>query len=171
MKRINFSLLVVGALLPGFFSSCSTSSKKEKEKSAKILKEENALPNMFIRMLDGTNLSAKSLLGSKTIFILFQPDCDHCQKEAKGIRDNVMAFKNYKVYFITAARIKEVEKFSNDFKFSDQKNFHFAMTDVQSIINSYGPIQAPSIYIYSATGKLLTQFNGETEMENILKAL
>ncbi len=171
MNAFVFRLWILVLISSVILTSCSSSPKKQEEQNEIVKKQVNEFPNMFILTLEGSAISAKRLIGKKTIFILFQPDCDHCQKEAKQIRENIEAFRDYEIYFVTAAKVEEVKNFSIDYKFEEHKNFHFATTDIQSIINSYGPIQAPSIYIYSEQGKLLTQFNGQTEIENILKVL
>ena len=150
----------------------SCSSKKEPDKPAVIVNpQESELPQMALTEIDGKQFSAKNLIGQKNFFILFQPDCEHCQKEAQQISERLPAFKNYEIYFISSAPLDAIKKFSEDFKMNTQKNIHFVGTDVQNIIDSYGPIPAPSIYIYSEQGKLLNKFNGEIEIDSVLKQL
>ncbi|HTJ52395.1 MAG TPA: hypothetical protein VL443_23210, partial [Cyclobacteriaceae bacterium] len=102
---------------------------------------------------------------------LFQPDCDHCQNEAKQISTRIAAFSKYEVYFLSSAPVKEIEKFSVTYKLNTTKNFHFANTDVQGVIDSFGPIPAPSIFIYSEAGEQVNKFEGEMEMDVVIKYL
>jgi len=149
----------------------SCSPKKEADKPEAVDRQQNELPQMSLTNLDGIKFLAPSLLGRKIIFILFQPDCEHCQNETRQINERLPAFKNYEIYFISSAPIDDIKKFSEDFKMNTQENIHFAGTDVQNIIDSYGPISAPSIYIYSEQGKLLNRFNGEIGIDIVLKSL
>jgi hypothetical protein len=48
----------------------------------------NELPNMFLMNADGSILEAKQLRG-KVIIIIYFPDCDHCEREATEIRNNI----------------------------------------------------------------------------------
>lgn len=157
------SLIILGA--------CSNPKNKKEISFAVAQPQVKTLPAMYIRTTDGKTMSARTLSGKKTILILFQPDCDHCQNEARQIRENIAHFNHYQVYFVTAAKTEEAKSFLVDFRFDNIKNFHFATTDVQSILNSYGPVSTPSIYIYSEQGELRAQFNGQTEIETILKVI
>ena len=161
MKRIILlSLLIV-------LGSCS-SKKKDTERQPVVIP--NDLPSMQIRMLDGNTLEAKTIKGP-AVLILFQPDCDHCQNEARQFREYLSAFKNYSLYFVSSGAIPEIEKFSVDYKLSGIENVAFGFTTVENILNNFGPIQAPSVYIYSEQEKLVQKFNGEVDISVILKYL
>jgi peroxiredoxin len=167
-------------LFIGIQISCSSSVKKEpltepkqeEKKEVEVTKgQTKTLPNMKLTRLDGSTFNAQSLVGSKVIFILFQPDCEHCQNEATQIAARLEKFSKYTLYFISSAALKDIQKFSVDYKLSGWPNINFAKTEVQSIIDSYGPIPAPSIFIYSEKGELLNSFEGEMEIDVVIKYL
>src|SRR5687768_1589568 len=109
MRKYN---LITAALLIMFVSwSCARSSSVEK-KNNQSPQPPNDLPSMTITKLDGSEIDIRALKG-KMILILFQPDCDHCQREAKEIREHIDAFKEYSIYFISADQIPAIEKFGN----------------------------------------------------------
>src|SRR5689334_3320362 len=103
--------------------------KKERQQALKT----NDLPAMLITTTQGQPIFTKDLSG-KTILILFQPDCDHCQREAKQIRDSLSAFQDYEMYFISTAMPADLEKFSADYKFTGEPNVHFANTSLDHIL-------------------------------------
>lgn len=140
------------------FWSCS---KKNQE-------TQNDLPKMQINLINGPVVQAKEI-DEKTIIVLFQPDCSHCHKEAKQIAENLESFKAYKLYFVSSAALSDIERFGNDFELTGKENVRFGSALSESIYNNYGPIEAPSIYIYSEEGKLIKQFNGEVEISELLK--
>jgi thiol-disulfide isomerase/thioredoxin len=147
-------------------------TKKEKEGTSSlpaIPAPVNDLPTMPITFLDGTTVNAHDLKG-KNILILFQPDCDHCQHEAEQLQQNLESFKEYSLYFISAASQAEIEKFATDYKLKGHANIYFGITSSENVINNFGPIQAPSIYIYSDQ-KLIKDFNGQVDVSVIIKYL
>ncbi len=125
------------------------------------------LPDMLLVRTDGTQRNAQDLEG-KVALMLFQPDCDHCQREAVQIREHLKAFKNYTIYFVTSVPLTEIEQFASEYGLKDKKNVFFAYTDLQNILNIFGAVPTPSLYIYSSQKRLVKTFNGETPIESIL---
>src|SRR5688572_15396456 len=144
---MNKFLLLTFSLIAVLISACKTEKKNEPPTASRA----NDLPAMLITKLDGTSVNAKNLAG-KTILILFFPDCDHCQREAKAIQEHLESFGEYNLYFISTASTPEVGKFSVDYGLSGNTNVHFATTTVQQVLDNFGPVDAPSLYIYSAEG-------------------
>jgi peroxiredoxin len=167
MKR---NIVIFSMLVLTFVLSCSKEKKEPAPEEEKVMAQANDLPTMALTMLDGSQLQAKDLKGS-TIIILFQPDCDHCQREAKAIHENIKAFQNYSLYFVSGATPQELDTFAHQYGFSSISNVHFANTQVQSIIDNFGQISAPSLYVYNGMGKLVTKFNGETDITQILESI
>lgn len=130
----------------------------------------NERPSMKIALADGNQVDVKAL-SHKMVLVLFQPDCDHCQREAKEIHDHLGAFKDYQVYFISSHPMQVINQFSKDYQLDNKPNVHFAFTTVDNVLNNFGPISAPSLYIYSEQGKLVKKFNGETDIQEIIKFL
>jgi thiol-disulfide isomerase/thioredoxin len=147
-------------------------TKKEREGASSlppIPVPVNDLPAMSITLLDGTTVDARELKG-KNILVLFQPDCDHCQHEAEQIKTNLESFKEYAMYFVSSAPQAEIEKFAIDYQLKDIANIYFGITSSESVINNFGPIQAPSIYIY-ADQKLVKDFSGQVDVSVIIQYL
>ncbi len=157
---------VVFGVLLGIFVQCSTPrSEKEPEQIQALV---NDLPQMTIVSLEGSEINVKELEGKK-VLIFFQPDCDHCQREAVEIQENLEAFKNTNLYFITSQTLEEAKNFANTYGLSDQPNITFARTSTESVLKNYGPIATPSIYIYTENNVLIKAFNGEVKIETVLK--
>jgi len=168
MKKIIIAfsvLLVIG-------TACSTKKRTNLENPSLSAKPAMTdLPSILLTKLDGSKFSAKSLQGHPVILVLFQASCDHCQREAKQIKAHIESFRNYQIYFISADSPQEASKFAIDYGLGGELNVTFALTDVPSVLNTFGPVSTPSVYIYDAGGKLITKFNGETDISLILKRL
>lgn len=151
-----------------FVMLIACSSKKE-ERAVASTPPVNEYPDLVLSFSDGEKLSAKTLKGNN-IFILFQPDCDHCQHEAVEIGQRLNEFKDYTLYFISSSPMEQIMKFAKDFDLASKKNVRFAWTTNESVLTYYGSIPTPSIYVYSK-GELRTSFNGQTPVGEIVKAL
>jgi peroxiredoxin len=168
MTMKNISILLIAGML-----TVVACNKQQEQNSETDLSSTpalvNELPTMHITLLDSTRLSARDFSG-KIVIVMFQPDCDHCQREAKQIRENIDAFKAYQVYFVSSAGGEELKKFAGEYKLDNYSHVHFGSTTVEEIISSLGQIDAPSVYIYD-NGKLRQKFNGETDIAEIMKHL
>jgi hypothetical protein len=151
------------------FTSLACSQKKEVESVAQVATQVNEYPDITLRLSDGSEVRAKELKGNN-LFVMFQPDCDHCQEEAVQIEQRLEEFKDYKLYFISSAPMEHITAFARNFRLHDRPNVTFAWTATEGVLTYYGPIQTPSVYIYS-NGQLRQAFNGQTDIGKILNAL
>lgn len=147
---------------------CSV-KKEEKVKDEPAVAIVNEYPDLSLTLQDGTRISTRSLQG-KNMFVFFQPECDHCQQEAAEIQQQLNSFKDYTLYFISSAPLPQVIQFSEDYGLNNKQNIKFAVTSSEGVLTHYGPIQTPSVYIYSE-GRLKKSFNGQTKVDNILNNL
>ncbi len=147
--------------------SCQTRKETKAQPVESI--ETNDLPQMTLTFKGQSPVSVKSLEG-KVVLIFFQPDCDHCQREAKEISEHLESFSRYKVYFITTDNFDLIDQFAKDYNLSGKANIHFSKTTLNEILNTVGQISAPSMFIYD-NKKLIKHLDGETPIAEILKYL
>ncbi len=159
------NFLILGVIL-SFAFSCSTKQKEQVAQKSEV----NDLPYLTTSLIDGEKVNLRELPGN-SILILFFADCDHCQREAVAIHEKINAFSKYELYFLSSNTEQEIEKFAKDYKLYDQSNVKFGKVDGGKVFQTFGAIPTPSVYIYSAQRKLVKQFNGETNIEEIIKFL
>lgn len=164
MKRMGLIAFMI--LEASILFCCGVSADKKVEKME--MQAPNDLPQMTIAFLDGSQMQAKKLEG-KIVIILFFPDCDHCQREAAQIQKELASFKDHTLYFLTTAERQETEKFAIDYKLNNIKSVKFGFITVNDVLTNFGSVSTPSLYIYSADHKLVQKFNGETQLDVILK--
>jgi peroxiredoxin len=157
--------------------SCSEKTEQQTETTVdthdttpSVSKVKNERPVMTFTLLDGQQIQAVDI-DQPMVLILFQPDCDHCQNEAKQIKNRLDAFNNYQVYFISSQAHEQIKKFGADYKLLNIPNVFFGSTSVQSVLDNFGAIAAPSLYIYSKEGKLVESFEGEVDIGVVLQYL
>jgi peroxiredoxin len=166
--RLLFTIAVLALLT----TSCSTPSKKQEEHqdvADQPVRPINELPRMTATLINRSSVNLHNLKGN-TMIILFQPDCDHCQREAQQIRQHLDNFKDYTLYFISADQLPAIEAFGKTYDLLGFENVVFGSTTVDSVISNFGPVPAPSVYIYS-NQKLVQKFNGEVAIERILETI
>lgn len=174
-----FAALLLGLLV--VFSGCSSRNENNEnkeategtartEKKAETRKGPSDLPALALTMPGGTQIMANSLPG-KNVLVLFQPDCEDCQREAVQIRENLQAFNDYAIYFISDASLPVQAQFAKAYDLMDTNNVHFAQTSINEILQTLGPLPVPSIFLYSEEGRLVKAFKGETEIQQILNHL
>jgi peroxiredoxin len=148
------------------FISCSTKPSQQ----ALVKPTTNDFPYMAGTAMSGDEVNFRELSGN-TIIVIFFADCDHCQREAAAIRDRMDAFKKYNLYFISSNEMKDIHRFAKDYQLVDFENVTFVKVDGGKVVQTFGAIPTPSVYIYSAEKKLVKHFNGETNIEEIIKFL
>lgn len=157
------------AILLLIVQSCSKNQAETEATSENPAAAVNEQPSFVITLLDNTQVNVQDLTG-KNALVFFQPDCDHCQREAQEFERNLEAFGGTTIYFITSGPMEEIKAFADTYKLNGRPNVHFAFTPALNVLNNYGPISAPSVYIYSEDHKLVKGFNGETPIERIIAA-
>ncbi len=130
----------------------------------------NDLPELPLRRSDGTQFTARSLAG-KVILVFFLPDCDHCQREARQISNNLNAFRDYTLYFVSTAPLPEQEQFGREYNLSGRPNVSFAQASPDELYKHFGLFPTPTVYIYREGGRLVKVFRDETPVEQIIAAL
>lgn len=163
-----FFVMVVLTGCGGKESARPADEPKRVAESEQVQSNTSELPDLPLTMRDGSRKSASELSGNVAL-ILFQPDCDHCQREAEDIRRNIAGFKDFELYFISSAPIEEVIQFARQYDLENRKSVHLGTTTVPDILRNFGPIDAPSIYLYGKNGRLIQSFNGEVAIEVVLK--
>ena len=163
MKRFGIValILIIGGLVYYL-------AKDREEKPQEIASTTaNEYPPMLIANPDGSQVTLTELKGNN-IIVFFQPDCDHCQREAKAIADNIEGFSEYQLYFISLDDFNLMNEFATEFGLAGKSNVSFGRTTLDDILNNLGRISPPSLYIYRE-GKLIKHLDGEKDIVEILR--
>ena len=160
MKKIFIFLSVL------LLVACSTQKKESTPGSINV----NELPAIPLTLISGERVMVNSL-GGNTILIFYVPDCDHCQREAEAIRNQLEVFKNYSLYFIAASEPEEIKRFAERYQLNGRVNVFFARAEVADVVREMGPVGTPALYIYSHEKRLIKKFDGETQVAEIAEVL
>lgn len=167
MKHLTFFLIAVSAVM---LRCNKTTTDSGDAAGVEVASAVNELPEMNLVTMDQQVIHVHELTG-KNILIFYRPECDHCQREATAIRENLDAFREYQIYFVGTDGHEASQTFAKDYDLEGKSNVHFVQTSVNEILDRLGPISTPSLYIYSEERRLVRHLDGETAIEEILRYL
>ncbi|MER0440343.1 hypothetical protein [Emticicia sp. W12TSBA100-4] len=103
------------------------------------------------------------------IILFFNPDCDHCQYEAKSILEHNSDFANTNFWWVTTVDSSAINDFSQKYNLDNLSNHYFAKLPAEKVVETFGSVSVPHIFIYDKTGVLQKEFRGETKIEALLR--
>jgi hypothetical protein len=131
------------------------------------------LPKFQFVTLSGKPFTHTSVTGGKkSIFILFDIGCDHCQREMVAIGKRFNEFAGNQFYLVSMDEKPGVEKFMKNYgkNLYGQKNVSVLLDPNRAFVGAFLPRKLPSIYIFSPSNKLVWHQDGEQGVDEILKA-
>lgn len=133
------------------------------------------IPNFtFYKVKSGVSFTNADIpKGKKTVFILFDPGCSHCQHEAAALSKNYSKLKNVNIYFVSmndpALQATFLETFGKDLV--GKSNVEVLYDKNQEFIQKFHiPKQFPANYVYGSDMKLQTSWDGERDINKIIEA-
>ncbi|MXV51118.1 redoxin domain-containing protein [Pedobacter sp. HMF7647] len=111
--------------------------------------------------------------GKKSMIILFDTSCEHCQHEMKDIGNRFTDFKNVNFYLVSMDGKTEIVKFMESYgkKLYGQKNVTVLTDSLRQFIPTFQPTKFPAMYAYAANGSLIEYFSGQHDVNDIIKAI
>lgn len=128
------------------------------------------LPQFAFELPDGSTLTPDVMPEQPVIVFYFDPDCDHCNKQAKLVMEQPEFFEGVTLVWVSwAMKVEDNVKFFQKY-FMDMPDKVYIARDVQfSIDQLFGYSEVPSIYVYDKTWKRTASFAAETDPEILLK--
>jgi peroxiredoxin len=106
------------------------------------------------------------------IVFYFDPDCDHCQQEAKWISAEMKRFIGIQMVWVAYAEPTAIADFGKKyFAGSYNKGAYFLRDKDYKFDKYFGYSQAPSIYVYNKKWELVKSFSNEIGVSDLLAPL
>jgi thiol-disulfide isomerase/thioredoxin len=159
-KRISFAATLL---------LCCLFSFSQHDSSAPYLRFPTVPPFKILKV-DSMGYYTKADLKSKrpVLFILFNPDCEHCQHETEQIISRMEDFKKIQIVMATSMSFAAMKNFYQKYDIGRFDNI-FMGQDFQYVLPSFFMIRnLPYLAMYDKKGKLLTTFEGTMSMDDIL---
>ena len=90
------------------------------EKKQQIAATVQQLPNVSLLALDSTSFSLSEAVGNRAaVLFFFHPDCEHCQSEARQVRENAGALSAAKLIWISYENLSRLREFNEEYKLTE----------------------------------------------------
>jgi thiol-disulfide isomerase/thioredoxin len=150
----------------------TTYAQKDSTPLAPYLKTKQ-VPGFKLLLMDSSTLFYKYQLKKKmpTVIIYFNPDCDHCQHEAKSLVDSIKYVRHIQFVFASYAKFDEIKDFDLQYHLSEQPNIKVGRDEKYFIPVFYKVRFTPFLAIYDKNGNLLEAFEGGTTVKNMINVV
>lgn len=129
-----------------------------------------SLPPMKLLLIDSTTWFTTENVPSKTatMVMLFDPDCEHCQKETQDIINQIDKFKNITIIMATPLAFGKIKEFYNRYNLNRFKNIIVGRDVSFTLPVFYNVSNLPLLAFYTKKGKLIDTFEGNLSIAKIL---
>lgn len=105
-----FYRIVLGLLLPLTIATSAACSHDDDPEDAAVVHVGDSLPAFSVRMMDGTWMSRDSLVGRRSVVVLFNTGCGDCRQELPVVDSLYVRHRaDADVRFVAIARAEESE--------------------------------------------------------------
>lgn len=131
------------------------------------------LPQFTIyKASDSTAFTRENLHKKKpVVFLLFSPDCEHCQHETQELIANMNKFKNAQIVMITYMPYDMMKDFYKNYKIADYPLITMGRDGKYLLPTFFDVKSLPAIYVYDKKGKFKQAFAGSVKIDKIAAAL
>lgn len=164
MKKLFISLFIIFIGITAFSQVDSTDP---------VYRRFPTIPEFIVvKAPDSTAFSRENLKKKKpVVFMIFSPECEHCQHETKALIADINKFKNAQILMITWLPYEEMIQFYKDYKIADYPEITMARDDKFFFPSYFRVRNFPSIYVYNKKGSLVKNFEGSVKIDSIAAAL
>jgi len=163
-RKILLSFILIAVLGALFFLVANTITKLQHQKQ--VAGQLKTIPYLPVTTI-GSDKDWNGASGP-VIIIFFNSGCEHCQNEAGAIQQNLSAFAETNLWFVSDEAEEKIAAFSREFQLDAKENVWWLKMQPEDVYKTFGPIMVPHIWIYSKDGQLVKEFKGETKVEAIL---
>lgn len=131
------------------------------------------LPQFTIYKAADSSIFTRANLAKRkpTIFIIFSPDCEHCQHETEALIANIDKFKRAQIVMVEYLAFEEMVKFYKNYQIEKYPNIIMGR-DAKFYLPLFFKVESlPAIYVYDKKGNFKQAFSGSVKMEKIAAAL
>ncbi|MBS1776208.1 MAG: hypothetical protein JSS64_07995 [Bacteroidetes bacterium] len=168
-------LLIVVLLLVSGFCNAQKRKPHPSQHNAPITsyKELGAkLPPINFYRRDGVSIRNEDITGRNLVIMLFNPTCDHCEKQAILFEQNMAAFLHTDLLLVAASGMGPyLGYFVNNIHADNYPKIQIALDSSDYINQTFRYESLPQINIYDAKRKLIKVFTGNAPIDSISRYL
>ncbi|MFD0863639.1 TlpA family protein disulfide reductase [Sungkyunkwania multivorans] len=163
------SSIVLSLSLLAFFGFKMSNKIKDKKATAERIQQ---IPAFSFYSLNDEKFTNDNLsIGSKTLFIYFNSECEFCQEEIAQINQNIDYFKGTQLIFISHENKSAIAIFADKYKALKGDNIHFLYDDKATFSTIFDAKSVPFALVYDSNKQLVGKFKGITKVYNLAESL
>ena len=160
----NTVMFFVSALL--FFSGFS-----QTDSTIAPYKRFPSLPPIQILLSDSTTLYTKAQIpiGKPVLFMIFSPDCSHCQNETEELKAHINELKDVQIVMITFHPLWQMNEFISKYGLATYKNIVVGKDINYITMGFYDLHKIPYLAMYNKKGALIEGFEGSLPIPEVIE--
>jgi peroxiredoxin len=137
-----------------------------------VVENTESIPDFAYQNIQGSDFKKDDLdKNLPVVFIYFNSECEYCQHEAREIQENIAAFKNTQLLFVSTEQPAKIKEFAQTYKLKTYDNIYFLYDERNHFARTFDATTIPFIAVYNKEHKLIEKFKGQVKVANILAAL
>ena len=131
------------------------------------------LPPIQILLSDSSTMFTKAQIpqGKPVLFMIFSPDCSHCQHETEELKAHMDEMKDLEIVMITYHPIYMMKDFVANYGLAKYPNIVVGK-DIYYITTGFFDIHnIPYLAMYDKKGKLIEGFEGSLPIPQVIKIM
>ena len=136
-------------------------------------RKDGTLPEFKLLLPDGKTWFTKADLpkGKPVMVMLFNPDCDHCQKQTWAIRQGIDRLGDLQIVMSTYRNLQMLGQFVELYELKRFPTIRAGRDEQYRLAPYYQVSGLPMMILYDRDGRLLDTIQGDQGIEPILKSL
>jgi cytochrome oxidase Cu insertion factor (SCO1/SenC/PrrC family) len=135
-------------------------------------KQSTSFPAFELQQADNSVFTPSRLKKNvPTVVIFFSPGCDHCLHQMDWMMKRSADLKKYQFVMATYQPVEELAEFNKKYNLAKHPNFHTGRDSKYYLPPFYQIRNFPYLAFYDKRGKLITTFEGNLSVDNMIKKL
>jgi len=132
-----------------------------------------SLPSIRILLSDSATLYTKAQIpaGKPVVFMIFSPDCSHCQDETQELKAHMDELKDVQIVMITFHPLWQMNDFISKYGLAAYKNIVVGKDIDYMTMDFYGLHKIPYLALYNKKGNLIGGFEGSLPLPILIELL
>ena len=130
------------------------------------------MPDFAFLQLNANNVYSRDEVKNdkSTLFIFFNPDCDHCQAEAASMKLYKKEFAQHRIIWVAVSDEDKMNTFDDTYQLSAQGMI--LLRDVDKKAAKWFAVKdVPTMMVYNKDAELVAKYSGAADAKQLLKDL
>ncbi|MEP7258549.1 MAG: protein disulfide isomerase family protein [Flavitalea sp.] len=133
-------------------------------------KKTKAIPAFELELADHSTFTQATIKKNVPLIIMFfSPGCEHCQHQTEAMIKRMNDLKKYQIVMATFQPVEEVAEFNKKYLLSKYPNITVGRDGKYALPPFFEIHNFPYLAFYNKSGQFLSAFEGNMDVDTILK--